>query len=385
MSFIAIDELYLRVRARCVRTVRTRTLRRCLPALLAALAVFAVSPVRAQTFDPSLTIGGGIQTNYQHDDLIGVTDSDTFTLNHARVYLSGTITDNVSYMFNTDYSSTDDKLDVLDAVGEFSATPMFNVWFGRFLPPSDRDNYTGPFYANEWLVYTDGIQDGYPFVFQGRDNGLLYWGDFKAGIAKIKVSAGAFDGGSATGDKDVLWAGRVQVDLWDPEGGYYLNSTYYGDKNLLAFGVASQDQSGKTATTADFLLEKKVMNGGAFTVESEYSRYNALGGYNANYIQSEGAYGLASFLFPKVIGIGKFEVLGKYAIAEFTDGLKIPDETHHFPSYRQNTTEVNIDYIIKQFDARVMGFYENLHFNGVERPSWEAGVGMQLQISKTVH
>ena len=36
-----------------------------------------------------------------------------------------------------------------------------------------------------------------PFVFQGRDNGVAYWGDFKAGIAKIKVSVGAFDGGSA--------------------------------------------------------------------------------------------------------------------------------------------------------------------------------------------
>ena len=36
----------------------------------------------------------------------------------------------------------------------------------------------------------------------------------------------------------VLGAGRVQVDFWDPEGGYYLNGTYYGDKNLLAIGAA---------------------------------------------------------------------------------------------------------------------------------------------------
>ncbi len=51
-------------------------------------------------------------------------------------------------------------------------TPEFNIWFGRFLPPSDRANLYGPFYAHEWAVYTDGIQDGYPFVFQGRDNGV---------------------------------------------------------------------------------------------------------------------------------------------------------------------------------------------------------------------
>ena len=33
------------------------------------------------------------------------------------------------------------------------------------------------------------------------------------------------------------------------------------------------------------------------------------------------------------------------------------------PSYRQNTTEVNVSYIIKQFDARVMSFYKDTRFN----------------------
>ena len=60
-------------------------------------------------------------------------------------------------------------------------------------------NLYGPFYAHEWDVYTDGIQDGYTFVYQGRDNGAMYWGDFKAGIAKVKVAVGAFDGASDGG------------------------------------------------------------------------------------------------------------------------------------------------------------------------------------------
>ena len=57
-------------------------------------------------------------------------------------------------------------------------------------------------------VYTDGIQDGYPFVFQGRDNGVAYWGDFKAGIAKFKLSVGGFDGGSATGNSNMIGSAR---------------------------------------------------------------------------------------------------------------------------------------------------------------------------------
>jgi hypothetical protein len=286
-------------------------------------------------------------------------------------------------MFNTDYSTITNNVEILDAVGQFSISPHFNIWFGRFLPPSDRDNLTGPFYANEWAVYTDGIQDGYPFVFQGRDNGAMYWGDFKAGIAKIKVAAGAFDGASADRNTDVIFGGRVQLDFWDPENGYYQNSTYYGDKNVLALSVATEAQASKTATTVDFLMERKIMQGGAFTIESEFSRYNRLGGYFGNY-KSEGAYLLASFLIPKQVGVGKFEALGKYAQAEFTEGLPIPLSPVN-PSFRQKTTEVDFDYIIKQFDARLMSFYERIHYTAVQTNTWEAGIGLQFQVSKDIH
>ena len=197
---------------------------------------------------------------------------------------------------------------------------------------------------------------------------------------------GLFDGGSlGTGSTQVLAAGRVQIDFWDPEGGYYLNSTYYGDKNLLAIGGATQEQNGKTATTVDFLMEKKVLNGGAFTIESEYSDYNRLGGYDSNYSKSQGAYGLASFLFPKKIGIGKFEILGKYAQAQFTKGTPLRGETPGVhPSNRQQTADAEVGYIIKQFDARVYAFGENLGFNGVNTNYWMAGLGLQLQLSKQI-
>ena len=61
-----------------------------------------------------------------------------------------------------------------------------------------------------------------------------------------------------TGNPKVLAAARVQFDFWDTEDGYYQNGTYYGDKNVLALGGATQVQSGHTASTIDFLLEKKV-------------------------------------------------------------------------------------------------------------------------------
>lgn len=321
-----------------------------------------------------VTIGAGLRTDFTASEPDKGSNTDQFSLDDIRLYVNGSVTDNIKFMFNTDYSSSTNTMQILDAVGEFSFGPHINIWAGRFLPPSDRANLNGPFYAHEWKEFTDGIQDGYPSIFQGRDNGVVWWGDF---AKKIKVSVGGFDGGTVTGKKQVIGAARVQIDFWDPEAGYYLNSTYYGDKNILAIGLASQLQDGNTGTTGDFLLEKKVLNGGAYTIEAEASDYNRLGGYNSIYLKSQGEYGLASFLFPKVVPIGKlhgkFEILGKYAKADFTHAIGSPN-------YDQKTTEINLNYVIKQFNARVQTFYEDLRYNGVKLNTWQAGIGLQLQI-----
>ena len=69
---------------------------------------------------------------------------------------------------------------------------------------------------------------------------------------------------------------------------------------------------------------------------------------------------------------GKFELLGKYAKADFTHGTGV--------NYDQKTTEINFNYVIKQFNARVMSFYENTRFNNVKPNTWQAGIGLQIQM-----
>jgi hypothetical protein len=332
------------------------------------------SPLRAQeAVLPPVAVGAGVQTSFVHTSPDGGDSTDTFPLNSVRLYVNGSATSKIKYMFNTEYDGTGNHVNVLDAAAQFGLSDHVNFWVGRMLPPSDRANLYGPYYSNEWAVFTDGIQDGYPFVATGRDNGVLYWGQFD----KVKVSGGAFDGLSATGNKTVLGAGRVQVDFWDPEGGYYLNGTYYGAKNLLAIGLAGQVQgSDSKAWTADFLLEKKVPGGGAFTIESEYAKYSKLGGYNARYAESDGGYGLASFLFPPAMGMtGKFQVMGKFAKANFSQGLTAVDR-----NYGQKTSEFNFNYIIKDFNARLMFFYKDTRFDAVQTNSKQVGVGIQIQI-----
>ena len=333
------------------------------PALLAGAVLLIAVPLRAQAPAlPPVSVGAGMQTSIFSNTPSGGDTTSQVALNSVRLYVSGAPAEKVRFMFNTEYDGSSDHVVVLDAAAQFVVSDKLNIWAGRFLPPSDRANLYGPYYSHSFKVYTDGVQDGYPSVGSpgptGRDNGVMYWGQFD----KVKVSAGVFDGASATGKTNILSAGRVQVDFWDPEGGYYLNGTYYGGKNLLAVGVAGEVQDGNTAVSGDFLLEKKVPVGGSFSVEAEVAKYDKLGGYDSRYGTDTGGYVLGSYMFPPMMGLtGNFEILGKFAKAKFTNGVTALD-----PDYDQKTTEVNFNYLISEFKARVMVFFLNTSFSAVQ-------------------
>ena len=335
-----------------------------------------------QAFAVDVTVGGGMRasfssTDFDVDDGDGGTDSESFSdfaLNSARLYISGKATDNISFMFNTEYNQSNETVRVIDAAAQFSfAGGTHNVWVGRFLPPSDRANLYGPYYASNWGVYQDGVQDGYPFETEGRDDGIMYWGQYD----KVKFSVGAFDvAGLTTGDSDVLLATRVQMDFWDKEDGYYLNGTYYGDKDLLAVGVAAQTADAGDAYSVDFLLEKKLGNSGVLTIESEYAMYDGLGGYGTpvggGYEKQDGFYVLGAYLFPGAAGPGKFQILGKYGQAKFDFGPIDLD---------QDTIEVDLNYLIKQFNARISLYYLDKSFDpNVGGDSTTIGIGLQIQM-----
>ena len=329
--------------------------------LAAGIGVAALPLAPALAGDVS--VGGGLRTSFASTNLDADLDEDgdddsfsDFAVNSARLYISGKATDNISFMFNTEYNQPNETIRVIDAVAQFSFSGgTHNVWVGRFLPPSDRANLYGPYYASNWAVYQDGVQDGYVFETEGRDDGVMYWGQF--GIAKL--SFGAFDvQGLTKGSSDVLYAARAQFDFWDKEDGYYLNGTYYGEKDLLAIGVAAQTADAGESYTFDFLLEKKLGNSGVITVESEYSLYDGLGGYgtplNVPYEKSDGFYVLGAYLFAGEVGPGKLQLLAKYGQA-----------TYDFfgTDLDQDTMEFDVNYLIKTFNARISLYYLDKSFD----------------------
>jgi hypothetical protein len=348
--------------------------------LLIALAGTAAADVSL----PPVTVGAGLQTNFYSCDKACIYSPGTlangdstvsgFALDTIRLYVNGNVTDQIKMTFNTEYEgSGTNKIGVLDAIGRFEFSDQFNIWAGRLLPPSDRANLYGPYYANDWAPYADDVADFYPSVRTGRDNGVAYWGQF----GMLKVQVGAFDGeslNSAVADKSkLLYAGRLTFDFWDAEPGYYFNGTYYGEKDLLALGLAAQSQDSKTAYSLDGLMEKKLPNLGVITIEAEFQHDNGLTSAQRN----NGWYGLASYLFPQVVGIGKFQVLGKYS-QKTLDATLVDDALT--ASDKLKTEEFNLNYVIKSFNARVGLYFLHQKDDLGNFSPHEVGIKLQLQM-----
>jgi hypothetical protein len=111
-------------------------------------------------------------------------------------------------------------------------------------------------------------------------------------------------------------------------------------------------------------------------VEAEWASYKRLGGYPSPagpYDTNDGGFILGSFLFPSTSGAGRFEILGKWGIATFSGVLPEDEE--------QTTTEINLNYLLRQFNARVMMFFQDTRFELTEEAnSRRVGAGLQIQM-----
>lgn len=346
---------------------------------------------------PETTITASFRGSFvasQSDDP-AVVDSADFILNNVNLYLNSKITEKVKLSLSTEINNfvpsspaglpETTGIVLADAIAQFELDPTFNIWAGRFLPPTDRSNSYGWFFGNNWNFAVDGTQDGFIFTDRfGRADGVAYWGDFGD---KVKVSAGVFDVPGTYLSNDVMTAARVQYSFWDFEPGYYMSGTYLGDKDILAVGVATNMVDTRSTTSVDFMLEKKVGDGGAFTVEGMYIVYDEFGGYllpppnsaavtdtvAASYTDGDGWYLLGSYLFPGAVGPGKVSVMGKFGTTTYVEGLASGQDLE------MDTTEVNLNYWIKGFNTRLTLYYLGKAYSSdAAADTGQLGLGVQL-------
>lgn len=376
-------------------TARRKTLPLTLCTLLASGgALLATETQASATFKIDdtkwVSLGAGLRTSFSsiEDDTASGDNSKDFMLDSIRLYVNGQIHQYIKFTFNTERQETGDgseDIRTLDAIARFEFNDYANIWAGRLLPPSDRSNLDGPYYLSTWDF---PLVQAYPAIYAGRDDGVAFWG--QTGGGKFKYQIGAFQGcadgapcDTGANDSDnLLYAGRLTYNFWDPEPGYYTSSTYYGAKDILAVGLVAMSQNdavGTAATPSDFfgwnldaLMEKKLGNGGVVTVEGAYYDYDlddatVTGGL----VQGDGWFGLVGYLFPQQVGIGKFQPHFRYESLN-QDGVGDTDRW-----------TAGVNYIIDGHNARVSLVYGETQTDpdvGSDSDTNFVKLGVQLQI-----
>lgn len=251
----------------------------------------------------------------------------------------------------------------MDLVGQLDFKDEFHVWIGRMLTPSDRANFSGPWFIGPWEYPGVYSVPGKGFAYVGprgteeigREVGAVVWGDINKG--KFKYYAGAMDLDDAPNNSP-LWTGRVAYALVGSEPGFYGSSTYYGSQNVVAIGAAAQYQKRLTTSgppdamglptaakndvtefNADILAEYNI--GGTATLEAAYYHFET----ESSLLPVDDAlFVVGSYLLPNKIGIGKPQVGVRY---QKTMG---PD---------MSITEGFLAYVIKDYFAKLMLSYEH--------------------------
>lgn len=311
--------------------------------------------------------------------------SSDFSIDSVRIITSGKITKSIGGMINFERQS-DESMRILDAVAQFELTEGVNFWFGRMLPPTDRANMAGPYFANVWDY---PMVSQYPNAFTGRDDGALVWGNVLGG--KLLYSFGAFQGknrgaGLSNDGDEPLYATRFAYSFLDPELGYYGTNSYFGGKEIFTVGFAYQMQKDGVGTAlakgdykawnVDALFETKLAGGGVVTLEGAYYDYDTDGvpdtpgaGLCANVNNCGGAaagdawLATAAYLIPTKIGIGQFQPYTRYQKFNADAG----GDTKQW--------DLGLTYVMAGHNARISAVYSDMESAaGVDTDKFTLGV-----------
>ncbi len=166
-------------------------------AISAALLLPAMSAQAGGTIsfgeDKSVSVGFGMRGGYSsvEDAAANGSRSNDFTLDSARLYLSGSFNKYIKGMLNTE-KSNGESWEIIDVNVQLQMTPEIAIWAGRFLPPSDRTNMAGPYYSMGGYWSNIASRYGWNGGIIGRDEGVAIVGS--AMDNKIGYSFGAFEG-----------------------------------------------------------------------------------------------------------------------------------------------------------------------------------------------
>lgn len=310
-----------------------------------------------------ISVGGWLRVGFKFQgkqDPEKLNDASVDT-SYAELHASGQAHEKVNWTFNMNANGNNGEVHIMDAIIQLDLADPFHVWVGQHLVPSDRNNFSGPFFMSPW---------NYPGLVgprqgpTGRNVGATLWGDL-GGTGKFKYYAGVFDldGGVASRP---LYTGRLNLAIIGEEPGFYHSSTYYGAKDILALGVGGQYQ-GQTPVAgenyrmfnADLLAEFTPGGAGTLTGEGAIYRYQEVADQ-----ATTGLMGLVSWLIPGDIAGGRAQLGARYQ-------GKWVEEAENTP-----VTSVNdfwVAYVLNSYNTRITATYTRTYDAGLDPQAIQLG------------
>lgn len=266
-------------------------------ALLLALAASpALAGAKLKINDDSqIDFGFRLQTLFIMSDEVraGQTESySDFKIRRGRLRVKLDVNENFSAFVQTEVGGTDggsgQDVRIIDAWISVKKNNWAQLFMGMNMAPASRQNLTssgalmaidrpGTTYksltwgARALRTFSNTTYGGTASGLSGsvavRDLGATLFGSGEVGEnANLKYYLAVNDGIQNADEDSFRYTGRVQLNLWDAEAGYYNSSTYLGKKKTLAFGLSIDQQADVAfgAATGDPNVDYEFMEADVF-------------------------------------------------------------------------------------------------------------------------
>ncbi len=319
---------------------------------------------------------------YVEDGKNGIEDLNDFMIRRAYLYLKGQVTEHIGFF--THIASDRVGQDGLDrpSLGLGSGVAWRDLWItfklsdafmiqpGRMYVPLTRNfgtTSTKAMLTGDLPFFQGGVKGGIFYAQKvGRDDGVMIWGNPLDGLFqyRLMVSEGVEDGSNP--EDNLRFAGRISLNLLEPETGFYNQGTYLGRKKVLALGVGMDRQDDLTLGgrenqnnsiwTVDAFFDHP-MGDGAITMEAAYIDINQC---TQTHNFSELAAGddarlwyvNAGYLFPGTIGPGRLQPYFRYETGDIDQKDETAFITGGFNYYLNgHHAKITLDYTHADHDS----------------------------------
>jgi hypothetical protein len=254
-----------------------------------ALQLFAARVAHAQAtiqVGDDVNLRFGILGQFWADAVDDTGDNEAATRNlfvrRLRLITGGQVAKRVSFFVETDapnlgrtitQKNVTPSVIVQDAFASFTATDAFIVDAGLMFVPFSRNSVqsAATLLPIDYSTYTF-TQSAATQSATGRDTGFQARG-YLAG-QHLEYRIGAFQGARDPASRNEFrYAGRVQLNLLDPEVGFFYTGTYLGKKRIVAIGAAFDKQQNYRAYDGDAFVDLPIWLG-AITGQFDCNRFD---------------------------------------------------------------------------------------------------------------